>query len=117
MALTDDELEGIERETCTINGDTWQTTRLITLAENLEVFDLPLKHLFIGHVYPNIQSTKSYIRHILRVLDADLKYPIILSDDGSVMNGNHRIAKAIIENKESILAVRFEKNPKPCYSK
>jgi len=41
-----------------------------------------------------------------------LSYPIILDDEGYVMDGRHRIFKALLKNKPSIKAVRFTKTPK-----
>ena len=48
-------------------------------------------------------------------MDADLKYPIILDDDGYVMDGRHRITKALFQGKKSIRFVRFKKMPSPDY--
>jgi len=48
------------------------------------------------------------------VNDADLTFPIILDEDGDIMDGRHRVMKAMLLGEESILAVRFDKNPSPC---
>lgn len=45
--------------------------------------------------------------HARRIMEADLEYPVILSPDGLVMDGMHRLAKAWILGKTEILAVRF----------
>lgn len=95
----------------------WRVTRLIKLAEDLKPFEIPIKCLNIYNLYPKITSTKNFIEHIKHVLNADLKYPIILDDEGYVMDGRHRIAKALLEEKESILAVRFEETPPCCFEK
>ena len=52
--------------------------------------------------------------HMKSVNSANLKYPIILDEDGEVMDGRHRIMKAMLENKKTIKAVRFNENPSPC---
>ena len=49
------------------------------------------------------------------VAEASLSYPIILSADGRVMDGMHRLAKALLEGRECINAVRFSKDPAPDY--
>ena len=49
------------------------------------------------------------------MLEADLRYPIILSADGRVMDGMHRVAKAYLEGRETIQAVQFEVDPRPDY--
>ena len=43
----------------------------------------------------------------------DLVYPIILSADGHVMDGMHRIAKAWMLGQRTITAVQFERDPPP----
>ena len=45
--------------------------------------------------------------------EADLSVPIILSSNGTVMDGMHRIAKAVLQDKNDIEAVQFEKDPEP----
>ena len=48
-----------------------------------------------------------------RVQQADLNCPIILDESGFVMDGWHRIAKALFEGRKTIKAVRFRETP-PC---
>ena len=45
--------------------------------------------------------------------DADLDYSIILSSDGRVMDGLHRVLKALILGQSHIRAVRFLTDPEP----
>jgi hypothetical protein len=52
--------------------------------------------------------------HMKAVQAADLNFPIILDEDGEIMDGRHRIMKAFLEGKETIKAVRFDTNPDPC---
>ena len=40
-----------------------------------------------------------------------MDYPVILSEEGWVLDGWHRIAKAILQNQRYVKAVRFKKNP------
>lgn len=91
----------------------WYVARLITLAKDLEVFEIPLRHLNVYYTYEKL-TLREMVMHFKAVNDADLKYPIILDEDGEVMDGRHRIMKAIIEKEETIKAVRFDKNPEPC---
>jgi len=46
---------------------------------------------------------------------ADLDHPIILSRDGWVMDGMHRVCKALVEGRDTIRAVRFDEDPAPDY--
>lgn len=41
------------------------------------------------------------------------KLPIILDDLGYITDGWHRVAKAILEGKETIKAVRIQNMPAP----
>lgn len=43
----------------------------------------------------------------------NLSYPIILSAEGYLMDGGHRIAKAWLQGVKEIRAVQFEIDPEP----
>jgi len=91
----------------------WSVSRLFELSKNLPVMNIPLEHLNIYYKYNNL-TLRDLVGHIKSVNNVDLKYPIILDEDGEVMDGRHRIMKAIILNKKTIKAVRFDTNPNPC---
>jgi hypothetical protein len=38
---------------------------------------------------------------------------VILGSDGRVMDGMHRIARAVLEGRTTVRAVRFPMNPEP----
>lgn len=52
--------------------------------------------------------------HMAAINAADLSYPIILDEDGEIMDGRHRIMKAMLAGEKTIKAVRFDENPSPC---
>jgi hypothetical protein len=54
------------------------------------------------------------VMHMRAVNDADLDKPIILDEDGELMDGRHRLMKAMLIGNETIKAVRFDENPSPC---
>lgn len=58
---------------------------------------------------------RSFVEHVRFVGEADLSYPIILSTDGRVMDGMHRVAKALLAGQETIEAVQFSQDPEPDY--
>ena len=62
-----------------------------------------------------IQLTATLPRRRVRLTQIDLAFPIILSADGSVMDGMHRVAKAVRAGHDGIDAVRFERDPEPDY--
>jgi hypothetical protein len=75
--------------------------------------EVPLKHLYIWQDYGKC-SLRDMVMHMRAALDADLSYPIILDEDGVLMDGRHRIMRALYNGAETIKAVRFESNPQPC---
>lgn len=48
-----------------------------------------------------------------QILDILMEYPIILDEDGAIFDGRHRVARAMLDEMESIKAVRFEIDPNP----
>jgi len=91
----------------------WAVSRLFELTKNFEVMDIPLTHINMYHTYSNI-SLREFVGHVQAVNEANLTYPIILDEDGEIMDGRHRLMKAILLGKKTIKAVRFKENPEPC---
>jgi hypothetical protein len=58
-------------------------------------------------------SWRSMLVHVRLMDEADLSYPIILSASGAVMDGMHRIAKALRLGRSLIEAVQFDVDPEP----
>ena len=104
-------------ENYTVSGtQRWKACTLFEHAKDLEPFDIPLAALPIGtETWTGIRTPLALAEEMRRVLDADLSHPIILNDEGFVMDGWHRVTKALIEGRTVISAVRFEKNPDPDY--
>jgi hypothetical protein len=96
----------------------WHTERLWRLARNLPVKIVPLESIaefdqncwFDSDAPPTCRSVTA---HAKRIYDADLSYPIILSADGLLMDGGHRIGKAWLLGLTEIRAVQFEIDPEP----
>ena len=91
----------------------WSVARLFELSKSLPVMDVNIDHLNVYYKYTNL-TLREMVMHIKAVNDADLKRPIILDEDGELMDGRHRIMKALLTGKETIKAVRFNENPIPC---
>lgn len=91
----------------------WSVARLIELSKDLPIMEVPLNHLYVGDSYDKLRL-REMVMHMKAVLAADLSFPIILDEDGEIMNGRHRIMKAMLEGAETIKARRFDKNPSPC---
>lgn len=91
----------------------WSVARLFELVKDLPVMEIPLEHLNMYYRYDGL-TLRDMVSHMKAVQDADLEFPIILDEDGELMDGRHRIMKAILENRSTIKAVRFDENPTPC---
>jgi len=57
-------------------------------------------------------TMKEMITHTQQILDADLDFPIILNPEGGIMDGIHRVLKAVLLGK-TIKVQRFEEWPEP----
>ena len=98
---------------------TWDVHRLVRLAKNQTSVAIPLES--ISELDENwwFQSERdhptprSLAKHMALVRDTDLQYPIILCEKGRLMDGMHRVVKAFLENKHTILAVRLAPMPEP----
>jgi hypothetical protein len=53
------------------------------------------------------------VEHCRRIQQVDLGYPIVLDPDGRVMDGMHRVARALLEGRTSIKARRLGQLPPP----
>ena len=98
---------------CQLGKHYWNISRLFELARDLPVMEVPLDHLNIAYSYDQLYL-REMVMHMKGVNDADLGFPIILDEDGEIMDGRHRVMKALLLGKETIKAVRFEENPSPC---
>lgn len=98
---------------CNLGKHHWSIARLITLSKNLKVMKVPLEHLNMYYIYEDL-TLRDMVMHINAINDANLKYPIILDEDGVLMDGRHRIMKALLLGKKTIKVVRFDVNPDPC---
>jgi hypothetical protein len=101
--------------------DAWDVDRLIELSRHLPVREVEVSSIWqVDTVYwfddaLDPPTVRNVVDHVRLIQDADLRYPIILSREGRVMDGMHRVARALLEGRATIEAVRFEDDPKPDY--
>ncbi len=96
----------------------WYTERLWKLARELKVFSVEIESIpeFDHNCWfgvGEVPTCRAIARHARKIADADLSFPIILSSDGRLMDGGHRLAKAWISGLKEIDAVQFDVDPKP----
>ncbi len=102
-----------ETQMSRIGKHSWSVARLFMLIKDLPVMEVPLDHLNVYHNYKEL-NLRQMVMHMKAVMDADLSKPIILDEDGEIMDGRHRIMKAMFCGCTTIKAVRFNENPSPC---
>lgn len=96
----------------------WDVDRLMRLAQELPTKTIPLARIFeFEEVYwfdeQYRPTCRAVVSHVQRIQEADLSSPIILSADGHVMDGMHRVAKAWLLGRTEIQAVQFLHDPEP----
>lgn len=75
--------------------------------------EVPLDHLHLYYTYEKL-TLREMVMHMQAVNDADLSFPIILDEDGELLDGRHRLMKAMLTGAHTIKVVRFDENPSPC---
>jgi hypothetical protein len=55
------------------------------------------------------------VEHCRLISSADLSYPVILDNSGRVMDGMHRVCKALLQGIDTVAAVQFDVDPEPDY--
>lgn len=98
---------------CNLGRHSWSVPRLFELSRNLPVMEVPINHLSLYYTYEKL-TLRDMVMHMNAINGADLDKPIILDEDGELMDGRHRLMKAMLLGKETIKAVRFDENPSPC---
>lgn len=95
--------------------------RLVELSSSIERERVPLSAIleldepYWGDERNRPMSCRQVAEQARLILDCDLSYPVILSSDGRVMDGMHRVCKALIDGLHEIDVVRFAVDPEPDY--
>ena len=97
----------------------WDVERLIDLTAHLPRVEVTLGAIreldepFWFGGGSDAATCRAVADHARLIAQADLRYPIILGADGRVMDGMHRVAKAYLEGRDVIMAVRLAVDPAP----
>ena len=101
--------------------DAWDVDRLIQLSRGLPVHAVAVDSVrevdsayWFDSSAPG-PTVRAVVEHARLMLDADLSFPVILGPDGRVMDGMHRIARAMLEGTAEVSAVRLPVLPEPDY--
>jgi hypothetical protein len=99
----------------------WDVDRLVAIADALPTEAIPLQDIlevdtayWFDHVYES--TVRAVVEHMRLVNEADLRYEIIIDPEGGVMDGMHRVAKALLLGRSTIAAKRLPFLPDPDYT-
>jgi hypothetical protein len=83
--------------------------KILEIAKKYKPFKLPLRHIDTCiTVWRHVADINSFAWHMKRSIHANLKYPIIMDNQGTIINGWHRMAKALATDQKYILCIRLE---------
>ena len=96
----------------------WYTDRLWQRARELPEFDIEVESFqeldrdcwFGAGRTPTIREVTA---HCKRINDVETRFPVVINENGSLMDGGHRLARALLEGEETVRAVQFEEMPEP----
>ncbi len=100
----------------------WDVDRLVRLASGLTPIDLPLAAIreldeafwFSGN--GDSPTCRRIAEHAKLIEETSLDHPIIIDPEGRVMDGMHRVCKALINGFTIIKAVRLPTMPEPDFA-
>jgi hypothetical protein len=97
----------------------WNVNRLVERSRSLVRERVPLSAIreldepYWANERTQQLTCREIVDHARLMLECDLTFPVILSSDGRVMDGMHRICKALLQGRSDIEAVRFIHDPEP----
>ncbi|TNJ67013.1 chromosome partitioning protein ParB [Paenibacillus hemerocallicola] len=96
----------------------WDVEKLWELTAHLPVQKIDIDSIkeldqdcWFGYGSTTVPTIRNVANHCKRIIQADMEYPILLTSDGLLVDGGHRIAKALINGQQQIDAVFIEALP------
>ncbi|REE68746.1 hypothetical protein A8990_13611 [Paenibacillus taihuensis] len=91
----------------------WDVEKLWELSKNLPVHIIMIDSIkeldqdcwFADSKNTSVPTIRNVALHCQRIINANMDYPILLCSDGQLIDGGHRIAKALIDGKSEINAI------------
>lgn len=99
----------------------WSLDYIWSISEDLEIeyvsidflWDTMYKDIYVWLDEDEKLTNTHFFHHLERVVDADLNYPIILSQENYILDGVHRLLKAKHLGLKSIMCKKFAMDPAP----
>jgi len=98
------------------NGEHFKVGDLIEKSKEYPVEEVDIRFLDkwyslgLKHEYTNLMDVAKAFK---RVNKSELKYPVIISNQGAVLDGKHRICKALILGRKKIKVVVIPEDDMP----
>jgi hypothetical protein len=101
--------------------DAWDVDRLVALVADQPVEEVPLAEIreldesyWFDHGYS--PTVRSVVDHARLIAEVDVRCPIVIDPDGRVMDGMHRVARALLDGRETLAARRLAILPEPDFT-
>lgn len=102
------------QETTSIGDDIYSTAALREDVKNEEILKVPIAAIdFNKKPWDEITNIWQFCYHYAICEDIDNDEPIILGPDGGIIDGNHRVCRALIKGEKYIYAQQLKKFPEP----
>lgn len=105
----------MKNQTMIYDGYRYSVESLVGATLKHEVKTAKIETLGLYSNAPNDNTFLSFVAHVKQMQKADLKYPIILAENGTVLDGYHRIVNALVNGKDEIEYVRLLDEDLPPY--
>ena len=87
--------------------NTYDIKILINLSKELPVFNFDLTSISLedkNFIHWKLENVRDFIVHYIRVKNVDLNSPILVRSDGVIIDGYHRVIKAILSGEKNLPA-------------
>jgi len=104
--------EWLQKNTYEDGRKVWYADTLIKAAKGLPVKSMPINNKLLDtKIHWQLKTFFDLKSHMDRMNKAELKYPVIVGPKDHIVDGYHRLMKAIQLNKTSIKYVKLDKMP------
>ena len=100
----------------------WKVEDLWEVAEGLPIEYIPLQLLtdqLEGTYWTQGEeedvTPQWVLGHTRRILKADLNYPILVNSENTIVDGIHRLCRAVLDGRDDIAVQRIEELPPPLF--
>jgi hypothetical protein len=91
----------------------WQAKDLYAQAkeEKAKPYRLPLKHIDLSVVRHPGERILDQAHHCMRTMNTDPDIPVLVGPAGGIMDGWHRVIRALLEGRTYVMALRLKELP------